>query len=66
MIEKDLLINSSNPIFKVGDHKITIYDPNSLWESINNIVEENNKKDRESIEEFEELSKDFDENKKEN
>jgi len=63
MIDKDLLVNSSNPLFKIGDHKITIYDPNSLWESISNIVEENNKK---NIENLEELKTDILENKKDN
>lgn len=52
MIEKDLLVNSTSPIFKIGEHKITIYDPNSLWESINSIVEENNKKNLEKLEEI--------------
>jgi hypothetical protein len=63
IIEKDLLVNSSNPTFKIGDHKITIYDPNSLWESISNIIEENNKK---NIENLEELNTDSQENKKDN
>lgn len=51
MIDKDLLVNSANPTFKIGENKITIYDPISLWESISNIVEENNKKSLETKEE---------------
>ena len=51
MIDKDLLVNTSNPMFKVEDKKITIYDPHSLWESVKNIIKENNEKDSENIEE---------------
>lgn len=53
IIEKDLLINSSNPIFKIDEEKITIYDPITLWDSIRSIIEENNKKDIENYEEHE-------------
>ena len=52
MIDKDLLVNSSSPAFKIGENKITIYDPISLWESIGNIVEENNKKNIERLDEI--------------
>lgn len=58
MIDKDLLVNSSNPTFKIGDHKITIYDPVSLWESISNIVEENNKKNDERLDEIDNFTQD--------
>jgi len=44
IIEKDLLINSSNPIFKIEEEKISIYDPITLWDSIKSIIEDNNKK----------------------
>ncbi len=38
-----MLINSSNPVFKIDEDKISIYDPVTLWDSINGIIEENNK-----------------------
>jgi len=49
MIDKDLLTNSSNPKFKVEEEKITIYDPQTLWESIQSIVMENNKNFQDNI-----------------
>lgn len=45
MIEKDLLENTQNPVFKIGEDKVTIYDPNSLWDSVKSIIEQNNNND---------------------
>lgn len=59
MIEKELLYNSTNPIFKIDDEKVSIYDPDSLWESIKEITEENNKN-------YEEYEKEFNERNKNN
>ncbi len=52
MIEKDLLVNSTYPKFKIGEHKISLYDPVSLWESISNVIDENNKKNIERLDEI--------------
>jgi hypothetical protein len=53
------LINSSNPVFKIDEDKISIYDPVTLWDSINGIIEENNKIFEEQNKELEEENKNF-------
>ncbi len=41
MIEKELLLNNSNPVYSIGEYKVTIYDPVSLWESVREINNSN-------------------------